>query len=349
MDQTIKPIKVAVVGLSFGVWVIENEILADANRRFIKLIGVCDIDKAKTAAISEKYSVKSYEQYEDAINDNEVEAIVLITGPVGRAALVDKAINSGKAVLTTKPFDSSSDETLRVLRKSKELGIPVMMNSPSPQPRGEMQQIEKWVKEYNLGRPIAYRASTWCSYREKPDNSWYDATELCPAAPIYRLGVYLLNDLCRFFAPVKDVQVLSSRIFTERPTADNASLSLLHEDGAIGNIFASFCIEDKQYYRCSMEINFERGTIYRNVGPDKISHENEVSLAISAFYGERRLLEETTIINTGTGYPIELFYKAVRKERIGDIISPEQVASVIKVFEEMSKIETARPVFKPII
>jgi predicted dehydrogenase len=93
-----------------------------------------------------------------------------------------------------------------------------------------------------------------------------DDPQRCPAAPLTRLGIYLINDIISLFGRVLEVQVTTSRIFTGRPTPDNAQLSLLFENHAIGSIFASFCVENGQQYGNSMTLHYERGTILRNTG-----------------------------------------------------------------------------------
>ncbi len=321
-----------VVGINFGVWVIENELLKKPGSDFFNLYAVCDINKEKTDSIAEKYGVKAYYDIDTALCDEQIDVFVLITGPNGRAKLIDKIISRGKPVMTTKPFDISADETFFVLKKAESLNIPVFMNSPTPVAAGELQQVSEWITRFNLGRPIGYRASTYCSYREKPDGSWYDDPALCPAAPVFRLGIYLLNDLCRFLSPVKTVNVLQSRIFTERPTADNAMLSTLHEDGTIGSIYASFCIDDLQYYRGSFEIMFEKGTIYKNAGAKETE---DIVLELAANVGGSLTVERAAIDGSISGYQWENLYRAMQGEDIGERVTPEAVASVIRIIEQM--------------
>lgn len=326
--------KVAVVGLNFGEWVIENELLHGAGSDYFEIKAVCDLNREKAEEFAKRYGVVPYDDMELMLKTEDLDAVVLITGPVGRAKLIHKILDYKKPVMTTKPFDTSSEETYKVLNRAKEMGIPVFMNSPTPIAGNELWQIEKWRKQYMLGELVGYRASTYCSYREQPDGSWYDDPALCPAAPITRLGIYLLNDLCRFFRPVKEVQVFQSRIFTGRPTADNAQLSILHEGGCIGSIYASFCVDDLQYYRCSYELNFEKGTVYKNIGTVR---NDDIELELCANVGGERKLEHCTIKEGGAGYPWEHFHKAMCGVDIGPTIEPEKVASSIRILELMKE------------
>jgi predicted dehydrogenase len=200
----------------------------------------------------------------------------------------------------------------------------------------DLAVVDGWIEQYNLGRPIAYRASTWCSYREQPDGSWYDDPALCPAAPIFRLGIYLINDVSWFFQGVQSVQVQQARIFTGRPTADNAQLSIQYTDGALGSIFCSFCIDDRLFYRTALELNFERGTITRNLG---VFEENlargKTSLALSAADGKQQLIARQELDAAGAGYQWDVFYQAVRHQPLPPLIRNEMIVSAIQIIEKL--------------
>ncbi len=334
----IDPIRMGVVGLNFGSWVIDNEIQNGPGQAYIDLVAVCDLQPEKVSGWYDKPGVKGYTKIEHLLENPQVEAVGLFTGPAGRAELIEQILDAGKDIMTTKPFELDSRKARRVLEKAQRLGRVVHLNSPSPMMPPDIEKIAEWIRNYDLGRPIAYRASTWCSYREKADGSWYDDPALCPAAPIFRLGIYLINDTAWFFQGVRAVKVLQSRVFTERPTADNAQLSILHEDGSIGNIFASFCIDDRQHYRCALELNFERGTIYRNSGPIAADIDNQTfQLEISASVQGRQVIERCLIENNQSGYQWDHFWRVVRRKVLNQQASHEMIVSGIKVIELMAE------------
>jgi predicted dehydrogenase len=324
-------LRVVVVGLGFGRWLIENELLSGLAAQHLELVGVCDLNNTLADEIAGKYSVRRFDSLDDVLADPEVDAVVLMTGPSGRADLVARAVRAGKPVMTTKPFETSSKATLEVLTLAKQAGVPVYMNSPSPIPEPDLAKISEWIQQFELGRVISYHGSTWCSYRETVDGSWYDNPELAPAAPITRLGIYLIADICRLMAPIENVDVAQSRIFTERPTSDNAVILLSHSDGTLGSIAASFCVDDGEPYKLSLEINFERGTIARNLGPGVA---DDVALQLSTVINGKKHIE-TASLPRSSGYQWELFARACRGEQVGETVAPEVVEQVVSVLERM--------------
>lgn len=263
----MKKIDIAVVGLNWGDVIIREQILNGPASEFFRLAAVCSKDKDRVDACASTYGVKGYYQLDDLLADGSFPAVCLMTGPFGRAALIQQIVEAGKHVMTTKPVEVDPAAALKVLELAKSLGRIVHLNSPTPLPSPDLAQIFKWRQELQLGRPIAARADIWASYREAEDGSWYDDPEKCPVAPIFRLGIYLINDLIRLIGKPVAVSVMSSRLFTGRPTPDNAQISLMFENGAIANIFSSFCVNDAQWWLSSLTLNHENGTIYRNVGP----------------------------------------------------------------------------------
>lgn len=128
-----------------------------------------------------------------ALNDQVVPIFVAQAMPVGMAGVIIAAI-----------FAAS------------------MSTVPSP----DLNQILLWREDLRLGRPIAARADIWSSYREAADGSWYDDPEKCPVAPIFRLGIYLINDLIRLVGKPVAVSVMSSRLFTGRPCVRNMRIAV---------------------------------------------------------------------------------------------------------------------------
>ena len=215
------------------------------------------------------------------------------------------------------------------------------------------------------------------NYHEQADGRWYDDPRQCPVAPIFRLGIYLINDLVRLFGDAETVQVLQSRIRTGRPTADNAQLGIRFRNGVLANIYASFCVGDGDYEPDSLVLKFENGTIYRNCGPTKPVARTSVSLvmarewkrtptpaaspgglateALSSGSGATeagRLLGTTgymspeqvrgvTLDTRSGGYQWSEFRRACLGEQLPDAIQPEQIVAGLRIVTAMVEAERA--------
>lgn len=338
-------IKMAVVGLAFGRHIAEKHILNGAAEELVELVGVCDLKPNLVNSMVEKYKLRAFESLDAILADPTIEAVGLFTGPSGRAELIRKIIRAGKHVMTTKPFELDAEIARSVLDEAKSMNKVVHLNSPAPLMDAESLQILGWVEEFDLGRAVSFHWETHASYHEQPDGSWYDDLEKCPVAPIFRLGIYAINQFVRLFGEVEEVRVLESRIRTGRPTSDNALLSLLFRNGVIGSIHASFCVRNQFSYANVLIINYERGTIRSQaVAEDCIGTSRK-----------RLWIEPAGDIPVGShleawfdrcdfvgGYQWEALYQSVRGGFPSDAeVLPEQVAAGIQVVNDMA--EAAKP------
>ncbi|HTO05135.1 MAG TPA: Gfo/Idh/MocA family oxidoreductase [Opitutus sp.] len=310
--MTKPPLKIGFVGLGFGASVAEA-LMSGAAAELFRLAAVCDADEKKVADFCARHPVKGYTSLGALLADDDIPTIALFTGPVGRAALLRTIVRAGKDVITTKPFELDPAAARSVLEEARQLGRTIHVNSPPAEPPAYLKRILTWQQEYSLGRAVSCHGEMLISYREKPDGRWLDDPLACPAAPIFRLGIYSLNDLARVFGPVRAVQVLSSRLFTGRPTADNAQLALLFENDAIGSIQASFCVDNGQHYANALTLNFERGSIYRNTAPVEYGQAGRSSrLLLVATQPDGRLVRAHWESSEVSGsYPWQSFHDAV--------------------------------------
>ncbi|XHR30637.1 MAG: Gfo/Idh/MocA family protein [Chthoniobacteraceae bacterium] len=339
------PVKIGIVGLNFGRWIIED-LLREENAQFFKIAAVCDFDETKAKCYAERLGVKAYTSVDQLLADRDITVVGLYTGPVKRSELLRTIIRAGKDVMTTKPFELDPIDAQAVLEEAKVLGRTIHLNSPSPAPPNWIQQIQTWQREYDLGRPIGAHADVVVSYREQADGTWYDNPKLCPAAPAFRLGIYLINDLVRLFGAVEQVQVFSSRIFTGRPTADNAQLSLVFKNKALASIFASFCVDDGQAYADAFWMHFERGTVYRNTQPVAYAQANVGSrLKLVAKTGEKEVtIQERKLPDEGMGYQWNVLHAAVTGQPtfpmpIDDILQGVKIVEAMTRAQESGKPE----------
>lgn len=330
-----RPVRLAVVGANFGAGIART---LHREQRFMEVTAVCDADQARADELGAELRVPAHHCLEAVLADRDVEAVALFTPPVGRAKLIGRILAAGRHVITTKPFEVDCEAAAEVLWDAAERRLAVHMNSPAPVLSADIEQIKIWEDKYRLGAPIAMRAATWADYREHPTGSWYDDPERCPAAPILRLGIYFLNDFAALLGTPSRVFVSQSRIFTARPTADNAQIAIEFENGALANVFASFCVGDGRPWPDEVTLNYERGTIQRCI-------ERTGSRDMS---GDRALLElqapeiDTVRFRTQPGafagwYNWEAFHDAVRGLNDVPLQNASQVLYGVRLIDAMSR------------
>lgn len=274
-----EPVRIGIVGLNFGAQIVRR-LMEGPARRWFTVAAVADLDPSRSAPVAARHHVR-IATWEDLLADPMIEAIGLFTGPENRARLIHQAVRAGKHVLTTKPFELSVAAAHGVLEAADQLGRVVHLNSPSPTLSPELACIRRWQESFDLGRIVGLRAEAWVGYQESADGSWYDDPLRCPVSPIFRLGIYLINDCVALAGAPVALQVAQSRVRTGRPTPDNALLNLVFANGALANIYGSFCVGDGQPYKNSLTVNFERGTAYRNCGrPDRLGGTVRSELAL---------------------------------------------------------------------
>ncbi len=229
----------------------------------VRVAGVCDLDQAKAAALAGELRVKAFSGLDAVLADETVEAVGLFTGPIGRGRLIERIVGAGKHVMTTKPFELDPEAAQRAFEAAERADRVLHLNSPAPSPARDLAAIRGWLGDGTLGRPVSMQARTWADYRERADGSWLDDPLRCPGGPLFRLGVYFLNDFAPLAGVPTEVLVQHSRVRTGRPTADNAQISIRYDNGALGTVFASFCVGDGEPYRDEVFLACEHGSVRR--------------------------------------------------------------------------------------
>lgn len=335
----MKAVRTGLLGLRFGAGLAVQRILNTENEKYIQLTCVCDMDRALADRFASEHALKAYYSLDEMLKDADIEAVMIFTAPAGRAALMRQCLRANKHILTTKPFELDHRQALEVLKEAEEKNLVIHLNSPAPYPSGDLAQIRAWQKEYALGMPVAAYWETYVSYHEKADGKWFDDPEKCPAAPLFRLGIYGINELIALFGKVDSVELAESRLFTGRPTPDNAALLIRFASGAIGQVFASFCIGDGTLYPSALTLHFQRGTIRKMQmrTPDSRVF-TEVRLSLQTVQDGKLHEEKVTLpasVRSGE-YEFEMFQKAIRREPLPEAVSPEITAEGIRVINMMS-------------
>ena len=200
-----------------------------------------------------------------------------------------------------------------------------------------------------MGKLIFVRSDSWYKATESADGTWYDDPLRCPVAPIFRLGIYGINDILALAeGKLVELQVLEDRVLTGRPTPDVAQLGMKFSEGTIACVRATWCcgpIRDNQV----SEFVFERGCIDRTYSARDHRNAEYSILRLDAFDKDERVFSDECKISNlvvNSAYRWDLFHRAVRGIETPDLLTPEQIVAGIRVIERMSEAVRAGGVWR---
>jgi predicted dehydrogenase len=183
-----------------------------------------------------------------------------------------------------------------------------------------------------IGPPVLGFAEMIASYGvTPPDDTWYSDPELCPLAPLFRIGCYKLNTFGYLLGPAAEVFAFEARRVTQRPTVDTVVAQVRYQNGALVQIQSSLCVGGRA---CGpfIQIGGPEGTLA--FASDR---NDELVLRVRK---QEEVLARASEIGDGTSwYDYECFQSLVREGKDPEI-PLSLTLDVLAVFE--AAVESAR-------
>lgn len=121
----MRTLNVAVVGA--GIYG-KNHLDAYTVNPNVNLVAVCDLNKAITDKVAEEYGVKTYNDIDEMLENEEIDAVSVATPDPYHKAPVMAAIRHGKDVLVEKPLATSSADAYEIIEAAEKAGVRVMVD-----------------------------------------------------------------------------------------------------------------------------------------------------------------------------------------------------------------------------
>jgi len=153
-------VKIAVIGVGF--WG-RNHVRVLSEIPEVELVAVCDIDKQRADAISEKYGLKSYEDSMKMYKNEAIDAVTICVWSSRLAEEAIKALKMGKHVFVEKPMAKSVREALRVVNLAERKKLKLQVGFIERFNPG-VRRVKKAIDEGLIGSPVlatARRVSKW--------------------------------------------------------------------------------------------------------------------------------------------------------------------------------------------
>ena len=240
----MKKLGVCVVGLGF----VGGQAHAPSVNKIenAELVAVCDMNDKLATKFSTKYGCRKYLSTKEALEDDDIEAVIIAVPNPYHHDVAMEFINAGKHVLLEMPLGVNMEQTKNIIDAAKKAGVTLM---PSLNFRFApiYQKIKEMIdKEKVLGSgPVAIHYREYISANllamQWPPNSWaWDKNK--SGGPLFTLSVWSI-DLFRW--------LLGSELKQLHAVAENHKLTKY--DGTHGYMgyavaeFANGTISSMQY------------------------------------------------------------------------------------------------------
>ena len=108
-----------VLGLGMGM----HHCRAIDDAKGAKLIAACDIDEERLNRAVEQHGIKGYTDYEDMLNDDDIEVINVCVPSGMHVDMAIPAIEAGKNVIVEKPVDIKVEKINRLIEVGKKVKL----------------------------------------------------------------------------------------------------------------------------------------------------------------------------------------------------------------------------------
>lgn len=136
----MKDIKIGIVGYGGMGGYHESDLIK--NNPNVSVKGVFDIDNSKVELAKTK-SLVGYSSYEELLNDNEIEAVLVATPNDSHKEISIKALNNKKHVICEKPVTINSNDLLELVEVAKKNDKVFMVH-----------QNRRWDSDYLIMRDL---------------------------------------------------------------------------------------------------------------------------------------------------------------------------------------------------
>ncbi len=228
------------------------------------VVAVMSRSKDKAASYAERHGIPRY--YTDAqslINDPQVNAVYIATPPSSHATYAIMAMKAGKPVYVEKPLAASYMDCQRVMRISRETGVPCFV-AYYRRKLPYFNKVQELLQEGAIGKVVNVQIRFSVPPRDLDYNStnlpWRVQRDIAGGGYFYDLAPHQLDLLQEFFGPIVHVSGFSANRGGLYQTEDTVSASFAFQDGMPGS--GSWCFVGHESARTDqIELIGEKGRI----------------------------------------------------------------------------------------
>lgn len=229
-----------------------------------RVVAVMSRSSEKTSSYAQRHNIPRWHtDAQSLINDPEVNAVYIATPPSSHATYAIMAMKAGKPVYVEKPLAASYLDCQRVMRISRETGVPCFV-AYYRRKLPYFNKVQELLLDGAIGKVVNVQIRFSVPPRDLDYNStnlpWRVQRDIAGGGYFYDLAPHQLDLLQEFFGPIVHVSGFSANRGGLYQTEDTVSASFAFQDGMPGS--GSWCFVGHESARTDqIELIGEKGRI----------------------------------------------------------------------------------------
>jgi predicted dehydrogenase len=239
---------------------IHSELLGLNQIKKAKLVAVCDIVKEKAKLLGEKFDVPYFIEFEDMLNNVDIDIIVVLTESGNHAKDVIQLSKYKKHIIVEKPMAlnlKDADAMIEACKKNK-IKIFVVKQNRFNLP---IIKLKETLDSGRFGKLILGTVRVrWCRLQDYYDQDPWRGTVKLDGGVIGNQASHHVDLLCWMMGDISSVYALASKALAKIESYDTVTVNLRFKNGALGLIEATTATRPKDL-EGSISILGENGSV----------------------------------------------------------------------------------------
>ena len=208
-----KRLKVGIVSFGFSSKTFHIPFIL--AHRYYELYAV--LERFKSESINDYPFIKLYRDYDEFLNDSNIDLVIITTPNYTHYELTKKALLAGKNVVVDKPFvvNLSEAKELIDLAKKNSLILTVYQNRRFD---GDFITVRNLLEKNVFGQIFEFY-SHFDRFKEKPVIRWREMN-LAGSGLVYDIGSHLIDQANKLFGPPDSLFAMCNKIEKEFEVED---------------------------------------------------------------------------------------------------------------------------------
>ena len=225
-----------------------------------ELIGAYDKNTTSLSSFCTKHVCKAFNTLEEMFTCDDIDRVCICTPSGTHASLVIAAANAGKNIIVEKPLAITKEQLAGIVEAVERNKVQLTPVSQRRFSEG-VQKVKKAIDNGELGRILM--GDVYMKYYRSPEYyasaGWRGTWAMDGGGALMNQGIHGIDLLQYLMGPVKSVNAICKTLDRDIEVEDASTAIVEYENGAIGTIVGSTCINPG--YPCRIEISGARGTI----------------------------------------------------------------------------------------